>query len=167
MLTLVCIVILAMERIIDSRLGRALSAIREDELAAKSMRINTTRYKITAFAVGAFFAGIAGSFHAHYSSFIDPQSFSFSESTIILAMVVLGGMASIKGSVLGALILTLLPEALRDFSEYRMIVFGLIMMAVMLIRPQGIWGQTKAGKASIDKILLKAKGGVVKDVVRG
>ena len=167
MLTLVCIVLLAMERIIDSRLGRALSAIREDELAAKSMGINTTRYKITAFAVGAFFAGIAGSFHAHYSSFIDPQSFSFSESTIILAMVVLGGMASIKGSVLGALILTLLPEALRDFSEYRMIVFGLIMMAVMLIRPQGIWGQTKAGKASIDKILLKAKGGVVKDVVRG
>ena len=82
-------------------------------------------------------------------------------------MVVLGGMASIKGSVLGAVILTLLPEALRDFSEYRMIVFGLIMMAVMLIRPQGIWGQTKAGTAGIGKLILKAKGGAVKDAVRG
>jgi branched-chain amino acid transport system permease protein len=167
MLVLVLIVILAMERIIDSRLGRALSAIREDELAAKSMGINTTRYKITAFAVGAFFAGIAGSFHAHYSSFIDPQSFSFSESTIILAMVVLGGMASIKGSVMGAIILTLLPEALRDFSEYRMIVFGLIMMGVYVDSPSGIWGQTKPCTASIRKIMFKAKGGAIKDAVGG
>ena len=139
-LALAGVTILAMDRIVDSRLGRALIAIREDEVAAKSMGIPTTRYKITAFTVGAFFAGIAGRFYAHYTSFIDPQSFSFGESTIILAMVVLGGMGSIRGSVFGAVALTLLPELLRDIAEYRMIVFGLIMMVVMLVRPQGIFG---------------------------
>jgi branched-chain amino acid transport system permease protein len=165
-LLLVSLVILSMRHIIDSRLGRALSAIREDELAAKSMGIDTTRYKIIAFAVGAFFAGIAGSFHAHYTSFIDPQSFSFGESTIILAMVVLGGMSSIKGSVLGAIILTFLPEVLRDFTEYRMIVFGLIMMAVMLIRPQGLCGESKNGNKNLSKFKLKFLGGDKKNAVR-
>lgn len=162
MLFLVCLVILAMVRIINSRLGRALIAIREDELAAKSMGIDTTRYKIIAFAVGAFFAGIAGSFHAHYTTFIDPQSFSFSESTTILAMVVLGGMGSIKGSIFGAIVLTLLPELLRDVSEYRMIIFGLIMMAVMLTRPQGIFGKDKNGTTGFGKLTLKRRGGEVK-----
>lgn len=140
-LALVLITIFSVRRIIDSRVGRALIAIREDDLAAKTMGIDITGYKILAFAVGAFFAGIAGAFYAHYTSFIDPHTFSFSESITILAMVVLGGMGSIWGSILGAVVLTVAPEALRGLSDYRMIIFGLIMMLVMLVRPQGIMGK--------------------------
>ncbi len=137
---LVLLAVGAMVRIVNSRLGRALLAIREDELAAASMGINVTRYKITAFAIGAFFAGIAGSFYAHYTSFIDPQSFSFAESIVVVAMVVLGGMGSLWGSIFGAMALTLLPELLRSIADYRMIVYGIIMVLVMLLRPQGIFG---------------------------
>lgn len=140
-LALVLITIFSVRRIIDSRVGRALIAIREDDLAAKTMGIDITGYKVLAFAVGAFFAGIAGAFYAHYTSFIDPHTFSFSESITILAMVVLGGMGSIWGSILGAVVLTVAPEALRGLSDYRMIIFGLIMMIVMLVRPQGIMGK--------------------------
>jgi len=140
-LILVLITVFTMYRLIDSRIGRALIAIREDDLAAKTAGIDITAYKVMAFAVGAFFAGIAGSFYAHYSSFIDPHTFSFMESISILAMVVLGGMGSIPGSIIGALILSIIPELLRDLSEYRMIMYGLIMMAVMIIRPQGIMGK--------------------------
>ena len=142
-LVIVLITVVAMQRIIDSRVGRALIAIREDDLAAKTMGIDITAYKVMAFAVGAFFAGIAGSFYAHYSSFIDPHTFSFSESISILAMVVLGGMGSIRGAILGAVVLSVAPEILRDVSEYRMIIFGLIMMVVMLVRPQGIMGKNR------------------------
>ena len=140
-LILVLITVIAMQRIIDSRIGRALIAIREDDLAAKAVGIDITAYKVMAFAVGAFFAGIAGSFYAHYSSFIDPHTFSFAESISVLAMVVLGGMGSIRGAILGAVVLSIAPEILRDVSEYRMIIFGLIMMVVMLVRPQGIMGK--------------------------
>ncbi|MGL5271705.1 MAG: branched-chain amino acid ABC transporter permease [Selenomonadaceae bacterium] len=166
-LFLVLVTIFSLQRIINSRLGRALTAIREDELAAKTMGINTTHYKIIAFVIGAFFAGIAGSFHAHYTSYIDPQSFSFSESTIILAMVVLGGMGSIKGSVFGAVALTLLPELLREASEYRMIVFGLIMMIVMLLRPQGIFGKNKKEMSACRFSLKKGQKGAAGQHVTG
>jgi len=165
MVFLVLLTIGSIVRIIDSRLGRALIAIREDELAAKSMGIDTTRYKVIAFAIGAFFAGIAGSFYAHYTSFIDPQTFSFSESIVILSMVVLGGMGSIIGSIFGAVVLTLLPEMLRDIAEYRMIIFGLIMMVVMLVRPQGIFGKGRDdGKR---RTRVKKQGGDASDVVGG
>lgn len=140
-LFLVLFTVFSVRRIIDSRVGRALIAIREDDLAAKSMGIDITGYKVLAFAVGAFFAGIAGSFYAHYASFIDPHSFAFTESIAILAMVVLGGMGSIWGSILGAVVLTIAPEALRELSDYRMIIFGAIMMVVMLVRPQGMMGK--------------------------
>lgn len=157
-LALVLITVAAMRRLIDSRTGRALIAIREDELAAKSMGIDVTAYKMLAFAVGAFFAGLAGSFYAHYTSFIDPHTFSFTESIAILAMAVLGGLGSINGSILGAVILTVVPELLRGIAEYRLIVFGLIMMAVMLLRPQGIFG--KARETSTSRAKAKGRGGV-------
>ena len=157
-LVLVLITVAAMRRLIDSRTGRALIAIREDELAAKSMGIDVTAYKMLAFAVGAFFAGLAGSFYAHYTSFIDPHTFSFTESIAILAMAVLGGLGSINGSILGAVILTVVPELLRGIAEYRLIVFGLIMMAVMLLRPQGIFG--KARENSTSRAKARGRGGV-------
>ncbi|WP_312199931.1 branched-chain amino acid ABC transporter permease [Anaerospora hongkongensis] len=157
-LALVLITVAAMRRLIDSRTGRALIAIREDELAAKSMGIDVTAYKMLAFAVGAFFAGLAGSFYAHYTSFIDPHTFSFTESIAILAMAVLGGLGSINGSIMGAVILTVVPELLRGIAEYRLIVFGLIMMAVMLLRPQGIFGKARENRTSRAK--ARGRGGV-------
>lgn len=157
-LVLVLVTIIAIRRLIDSRTGRALIAIREDELAAKSMGIDVTAYKMLAFAVGAFFAGLAGSFYAHYTSFIDPHTFSFTESIAILAMAVLGGLGSINGSILGAVILTVIPELLRDIAEYRLIVFGLIMMAVMLLRPQGLFGKARENGSGRGR--TKGRGGV-------
>ncbi|MTV49949.1 branched-chain amino acid ABC transporter permease [Heliobacillus mobilis] len=146
---LVIVTLVTMARLVDSRLGRALQAIREDELAAKSMGIDTTRYKIVAFAIGAFFAGIAGSFFAHYSAYIDPHNFAFGESIAVLSMVILGGMRSLPGVVFGAVVLTLLPEVLREAAEYRMIVFGGILMLTMLLRPQGIFGGVQRKKVSL------------------
>ena len=157
-LALVLVTIIAIRRLIDSRTGRALIAIREDELAAKSMGIDVTAYKMLAFAVGAFFAGLAGSFYAHYTSFIDPHTFSFTESIAILAMAVLGGLGSINGSILGAVILTVIPELLRGIAEYRLIVFGLIMMAVMLLRPQGLFGKARENGSKRGR--AKGRGGV-------
>ncbi len=125
-------------RLDRSRVGRAWRAIREDELAARAMGIDTTKVKLLAFAIGASFAGIAGLLFAHMQTFIDPMSFIFMESAIILCMVVLGGMGSIPGVVLGAIILAALPEKLRDFQDYRMLVFGLALVAMMVLRPQGL-----------------------------
>jgi branched-chain amino acid transport system permease protein len=125
-------------RLDRSRVGRAWRAIREDELAARAMGIDTTSVKLLAFAIGASFAGIAGLLFAHMQTFIDPMSFIFMESAIILCMVVLGGMGSIPGVILGAIILAALPEKLRDFQDYRMLVFGLALVAMMVLRPQGL-----------------------------
>ena len=163
-LSMVLIIIGAVQRIIDSRMGRALIAIRENEIAAKSMGINTTAYKIQVFAIGAFFSGLAGSFYAHYSSFIDPNAFGFGESIAILAMVVLGGMGSTMGAVFGAVILSLLPEVLRGLAEYRMIIFGSILMLVMLLRPQGLFGFSGDGRRKTKKHTEEVRpGGVIRN----
>jgi len=133
-------------RLDRSRVGRAWRAIREDELAARAMGIDTTRVKLLAFAIGASFAGVAGLLFAHMQTFIDPMSFIFMESAIILCMVVLGGMGSIPGVVLGAIILAALPEKLRDFQDYRMLVFGLALVAMMVLRPQGLLPAVREGR---------------------
>lgn len=163
-LSLVLLIIAATRRMIDSRMGRALIAIRENEIAAKSMGINTTAYKIQAFAVAAFFSGLAGSFHAHYSSYIDPNAFGFGESIAILAMVVLGGMGSTAGAVFGAVVLSLLPEVLRGLAEYRMIIFGGILMLVMLVRPQGFFGHSGDGHRKIKRSVEEVRSdGVIRN----
>lgn len=124
----------------DSKFGRALVAIREDELAALCMGIPTLRIKLQAFGLSAFIAGIAGAIFASKQTIITPDSFDFVLSVLILAMVVLGGMGNIWGAALGALILGVLPEILREFANYRMLFFGLIMVLMMIFRPQGILG---------------------------
>ena len=135
--------ILAVNRLNRSRIGRAWIAIREDEVAAQAMGVDTTRLKILAFALGAFWAGIAGVFFAGKFAFVSPESFTFFESVIVLAMVVLGGMGSIPGVILGALIVVILPEALREFSGYRMLVFGAALVLMMIFRPQGLIGNPR------------------------
>ena len=138
LLLLALLTIFVVSRLRDSRIGRAWLALREDEIACQAMGIDKTRTKLTAFALGATWAGMAGVVFAAKTTFINPASFTFLESAIILSIVVLGGMGSIVGVIIGALVLILLPEYLRAFSDYRMLLFGAIMVSMMIFRPQGI-----------------------------
>lgn len=137
-LLMVLFTIFVVIRLEDSRLGRSWIAMREDEIASKAMGINITKAKVTAFALGAFWAGMAGVVFAAKTTFINPASFTVWESIIILSMVVLGGMGSIPGVTLGALILILLPEYLRAFSEYRMLIFGICLVLMMVFKSEGM-----------------------------
>jgi branched-chain amino acid transport system permease protein len=130
--------IFVIRRLKNSRIGRAWNALREDELACQAMGIDKTKTKLTAFALGATWAGIAGVLFAAKTTFINPASFTFLESAMILSIVVLGGMGSIVGVVIAALAIILLPEYLRVFADYRMILFGAALIAMMVFRPQGI-----------------------------
>jgi branched-chain amino acid transport system permease protein len=136
---LVFVAILFAERLHNSRVGLAWNALRADELAARCQGINTTWYKVLAFAVDAFLAGFAGTIYAFYVGFISPENFTFLVSVTIMTMVIAGGMDNILGVVVGALLLTLLPEKLRAFSDYRILFFGVTVIGFLLIRPQGIF----------------------------
>jgi branched-chain amino acid transport system permease protein len=125
-------------RLRHSRIGWAWQAIREDELAARTMGINTTVAKLQAFAIGAAFAGIGGSFLASWQHSVFPENFLFTESINILAMVILGGTGNLLGVVLGATVVVTMPEVFRDFQRYRLLVFGLMLMVLMIFRPQGL-----------------------------
>jgi branched-chain amino acid transport system permease protein len=140
-LAIVLITIFAVQRLSRSRIGRAWVAIREDETAAETMGVDTMRLKVLAFSLGATWAGIAGVFFAGKFAFVSPESFTFFESVIVLSMVVLGGLGSIPGVILGALMIQLLPELLRGFQEYRMLFFGAVMVGMMIFRPQGLLGR--------------------------
>ena len=150
-LTLAILVIVAVHRLNHSRIGRAWESIREDETAAELMGVNTFIYKLLAYAMGAFFAGLAGAFFAARMRFVSPESFTFLESAMVLCMVVLGGMGSIPGIILGVLALIALPEVLRDFESYRMLIFGSTMIIMMLFRPAGLIPAKRVGKRSEDK----------------
>jgi branched-chain amino acid transport system permease protein len=123
---------------IGSTWGRGFLAVRDDEIAASSMGINTTRYKVTAFVVGAFFAGIGGGLYAHQKGAINPEGFNFLKSVDVVVMVILGGMGSTVGVIVAAVVLTVLNEYLRDFEQYRMIIFSLLLIIMMIARPQGL-----------------------------
>ena len=139
LMILLCIItIFVVNRLQDSRIGRALLALREDEIACQAMGIDKTRVKLTAFALGSTWAGLVGVIFAAKTTFVNPASFTFLESAMILSIVVLGGTGSIIGIIIGALVLMLLPEYLRAFSDYRMLLFGSIMVIMMIFRPQGI-----------------------------
>lgn len=132
--------IVVSRNIVESTRGRAFLAVRDDEVAAESCGISTTRYKVTAFVVSAFFAGVAGALAAHYDSYLSPENFNFLKSIEIIVMVVLGGMGSLTGVTLAAVILTVLPESLRAFSQYRMVIYSALLIVLMLTRPQGLMG---------------------------
>ncbi|NDV18032.1 DUF3382 domain-containing protein [Pseudodesulfovibrio sp. JC047] len=138
MLGLLIFTIFCVNRLQNSRIGRAWLALREDEIACQAMGIDKMKTKLMAFALGATWAGMAGVVFAAKTSFINPASFTFWESAIILSIVVIGGMGSIRGVIAGAIILILVPEYLRDFAQFRMLLFGAIMVLVMVFRPQGL-----------------------------
>jgi len=127
-------------RIINSRYGRAWVAVRENEMAAGALGIDVFKRHLLSFSLSAFFAGIAGSLFAAKQGFISPDSFTFYESVLVLCMVVLGGLGNIAGAVLGAFLLIVVPEFLREFALYRMLIFGAVMIAFMIFRPHGILG---------------------------
>ena len=137
-LALVALTIFVTSRLKNSRIGRAWMALREDEIASVAMGVDMARTKLSAYALGAFWAGLVGVVFAAHNNFINPDSFTFMDSAMILAMVVLGGMGSILGVIIAALALKLLPEYLRAFAEYRMVLFGAVMVLMMIFRPQGL-----------------------------
>ncbi len=137
---MVVLTIVVISNFIKSKSGRACIAIREDEIAAEAMGINTTFYKVLAFAIGALFAGIAGALYGGYLSFITPESFGFMKSIDILVIVVFGGMGSITGSVVGAIAISFISIALQGIPELRMVIYSVILFIIMVYRPQGIMG---------------------------
>jgi len=148
--TFVIFTIFCVWRVVHSAQGRVLLSIREDEIAATAMGVNTTQGKVRAFAIGAFFAGIAGGLFAHNLSTLNPQIFDFNRSFEVIIMVVLGGMGSISGSVVAAVLLTVLKEALRPLQNYtgvdlRMVIYALVLILTMLARPKGIFGTREIG----------------------
>lgn len=153
------LVIFSLNRIMNSRVGKSFVAIREDELAAESMGINTTRFKILAFVIGAFYAGLAGGLYAFLFRYINPKDFGFMRSIEILCMVVLGGMGNTYGAVFGAFIITILPEFLRSVSpvvaQYRMVLYGLLLVVMMIVKPQGIISESSLSNKKREKSLEK------------
>ncbi len=149
------ITVVVVRNIVKSDAGRALVSIREDELAAEAMGVNTTRYKVTSFVISSAFAGIAGVLFAHYNKFLSTNDFQFIKSFEIIIMIVIGGMGSMTGAIIGAIVVTLLPEMLRQlpaiqvgantfqFSDLRLVIFALILILTMILRPQGIFGTSE------------------------
>ncbi len=137
-LVLVLFTLYFTSRLIRMPIGRAWEALREDEIACRSLGLNPRNIKLSAFTMGAMFAGFGGAFFAARQGLVNPESFTFIESALILAIVVLGGMGSQLGVILAAVLLTVIPEVAREFAEYRMLIFGLVMVVMMVWRPQGL-----------------------------
>ncbi|MGG0413169.1 branched-chain amino acid ABC transporter permease [Peribacillus simplex] len=152
----VMITVLVIRNFTNSTHGRACISVREDETAADAMGINTTYYKVAAFVIGAFFAGIAGSLYAHNFYIIQPSNFGFLKSFDILIFVVLGGLGSLSGSVLAAILLTIVTTFLQDYPETRMIIYSLVLILMMIFRPQGLMGTREITTLFTHK---KTKGG--------
>jgi branched-chain amino acid transport system permease protein len=170
----VFLTILAARRIANSSHGRSLWAIREDEVAAEAMGVNTTAYKVRAFVISAFFAGVAGALFAHFVPIINPGSFTFVKSMELVVMVVLGGLGSTTGAIVAAVFLTLLPEALRTLftqlgggdltlaqrvDQIRMPIYGVLLVLLMLVRPQGLFGKREIWDV-IPRLLPRKLGGL-------
>ncbi|WP_066367219.1 branched-chain amino acid ABC transporter permease [Neobacillus fumarioli] len=157
----VIITIVVITNFTNSRHGRACIAIRENEIAADAMGINTTFYKVVAFVIGAFFAGVAGALYAHNFYIIQPTNFGFLKSFDILILVVLGGLGSMSGAVIAAILLTIISTYLSNYPEVRMVIYSLVLIVMMLFRPQGLMGTKEI--TAFFKVGKTAKGGVQND----
>jgi len=156
-LIVVILTIIASVFIENSRFGRALKAIRDDEIAAESMGINIARYKVQSFAVSAFMAGIGGCLYGHFLGYINPSDFGFLKSIDMLSMIVLGGLGSVPGAVFGASLLSAAPEFLRFMSQYRMLVYGALLVFLMVFRPNGLLGGIDFAALVLRKLGVKPR----------
>ncbi|MBS0633670.1 MAG: branched-chain amino acid ABC transporter permease [Verrucomicrobia bacterium] len=145
-LAFVAVTVFTVTCLVTSTYGRGFLATHDDEIASEAVGLNTTRYKIVAFVIGAFFAGIAGGLYGHFKMTITPTGFDFTKSIEIVVMVILGGMGNTLGVILAAILLTLLPEVLRPIAEYRMVLYSFLLIVLMIARPQGLFN-FKLGKA--------------------
>lgn len=156
------ITIVVVYNIVNSDIGRALISIREDELASEAMGINTTRYKVLSFVISSAFAGIAGALFGHFRQFLHTNDFQFIRSIEIIIMIVLGGMGSITGAVLGAIVITILPELLRklpgDLYSYRLVIYSALLILIMLTRPQGVMGAKEFGLSWLKRAQRRPEG---------
>lgn len=159
----VVITVFFIKNLINSSHGRACVSVRENEIAAEAMGINTTKYKVMAFTIGAAFAGVAGTLFSHYFYIAHPASFTFMKSFDILTMTVLGGLGSITGSITAAIILTFISAALAPYPEWRMVIYSLLLIVLMLYRPQGLFGN----KEISFKVFGRLIGGKKRDVAQG
>jgi branched-chain amino acid transport system permease protein len=136
----VLVTVASIHNLVNSSYGRAFISIRDDEIAAEAMGVDTTRFKVLAFVISSMFAGIAGSLFGHYNAYLNPNSFTFVTSFYLIIMIVVGGMGSIGGSIVGAVLVTVILEAFRSLSEFRLVGFSILLVLVMLYRPQGLMG---------------------------
>jgi len=136
----VVITVSVIQNIVDSSYGRAFISIKDDEIAAEAMGVDTTRFKVLSFVISSMFAGIGGSLFGHYTAYLNPNSFTFITSFYLIIMIVVGGLGSIKGSILGAILITVVLELFRSLSEFRLVGFSILLVLVMLYRPQGLMG---------------------------
>ena len=149
---LTIVTLFVIKNLINSTHGRACIAIRENEIAAESMGVDTTRYKVMAFTIGAFFAGVAGALFSHYFYIAHPASFTFMKSFDILTIVVLGGLGSLTGSVTAAILLTFVSAALAGYPEWRMVIYSLMLIILMIYRPQGLFGNKELSLAMFGRL---------------
>ena len=149
---LTVVTLFIIKNLINSTHGRACIAIRENEIAAESMGVDTTRYKVMAFTIGAFFAGVAGALFSHYFYIAHPASFTFMKSFDILTIVVLGGLGSLTGSVTAAVLLTFVSAALAGYPEWRMVIYSLMLIILMIYRPQGLFGNKELSLAMFGRL---------------
>ncbi|MCX8117483.1 MAG: branched-chain amino acid ABC transporter permease [Desulfobacterota bacterium] len=161
---LLIVVVFGLLLLLDHRLGRswiglAWASIREDELAAGALGVHVVRFKVLAFVLGSAIAGLAGGFYAHFLSFIMPQNFGFGQSIAILCMVVFGGIGTRWGPILGAVILGLLPELFRPIMEYRTLLYGLLLLAMMRFQPGGLLGEESTIPKTLKRFFLRRRGG--------
>ncbi|MGL4606886.1 MAG: branched-chain amino acid ABC transporter permease [Eubacteriaceae bacterium] len=140
-----------------SKQGRGIISIREDEIASEAAGIPTTRYKVLGFTIAAFFAGLGGALYAHYQAFLEPSKFGFMFSIEMFVIVVLGGLGSLTGSILSAIVLTALPELLRSFAQYRLLVYSVVLIVMMIFRPQGIFGRSEFSLTALLNTLILQK----------
>ncbi|MGI5998249.1 MAG: branched-chain amino acid ABC transporter permease [Lutispora sp.] len=154
-INIVAIIVLA--NIVRSKHGRNMIAVREEELASQIVGINVFKYKLISLMISAAYAGIAGGLMAHYMTFLQPKMFSLVKSTELTIIVIFGGLGSISGSVLGALVLTSLPEILRTFSDWRLVIYGLSVVIIMITRPSGLMGGYELTPSSMKKLFARMK----------
>lgn len=159
-----------LKNLINSSKGRAIMSVREDEIAAEAMGINSTKYKMIAFIIGSSMAGLSGGLYAHFNTFIDPVSFNFAKSTELITYVVLGGMGSLSGTVLGTAILIYLPEGLRGLGtvmkDYRMLIYAVMLVLMMIFRPQGILGTREISIANIKRFIKGIRNFSFKNIIK-
>ena len=134
------VTIVTVHNLVDSSYGRAFISIRDDEIAAEAMGVDTTRFKVLSFVIRSMFAGVAGSLFGHFTMYLHPNSFTFTASFYVIIMIVIGGLGSIEGAVVGAIVFTVALEAFREFGAFRLVNFAVLVVLIMIYRPQGLLG---------------------------